>query len=319
MIVLKILLYILLAVLGIILLVLITPAGGELSYIDGKFSYKVKLWIINIMDSDGGGLYNWWKKRKADKKDKPKKPKKEKPVKEKKSRKKNKEREKYEWEKELDDIPVNDPEADMLPAETASQESTASAAEETDHTDSFSEEAGEEEAPEKKKDKKKKKKKDEDFDDDPFDEDDDSADKSQDEDKKSVSDKIEFIVGIWESAQRPLLKIFKGFKLKDLYIDFVIADEDAYDCAMKYGKYSALVYNGIAFFSQLFTVRLKTIDVQPQFGVSKGRWDAAGKLSFRLGTVVIAGAWFLMTYIFRTFIPGKLRKRKLKKSAARQK
>ena len=75
MIVLKILLYILLAVLGIILLVLITPAGGELSYIDGKFSYKVKLWIINIMDSDGGGLYNWWKKRKASKKDKPKKPK----------------------------------------------------------------------------------------------------------------------------------------------------------------------------------------------------------------------------------------------------
>jgi hypothetical protein len=318
-IVLKILLYILLAVLGIILLVLITPAGGELSYIDGKFSYKVKLWIINIMDSDGGGLYNWWKKRKANKKDKPKKPKKEKPVKEKKSRKKKKEREKYEWENELDDIPVNDPEADMLPAETASQESTASTAEETDHTDSFSEEAGEEEAPGKKKDKKKKKKKDEDFDDDPFDEDDDSADKSQDEDKKSVSDKIEFIVGIWESAQRPLLKIFKGFKLKDLYIDFVIADEDAYDCAMKYGKYSALVYNGIAFFSQLFTVRLKTIDVQPQFGVSKGRWDAAGKLSFRLGTVVIAGAWFLMTYIFRTFIPGKLRKRKLKKSAARQK
>ncbi|MBR3665851.1 MAG: hypothetical protein IKN66_01670 [Ruminococcus sp.] len=319
MIVLKILLYILLAVLGIILLVLITPAGGELSYIDGKFSYKVKLWIINIMDSDGGGLYNWWKKRKAAKADKPKKPKKEKPVKEKKSRKKKKERDEYEWEKELDDIPVNDPEADMLSAETASQDSTASSAEETDHTDSLSEEAGEEEAPKKKKDKKKKKKKDEDFDEDFFDEDDDSADKSQDEDKKSLSDKIEFIVGIWESAQRPLLKIFKGFKLRDLYIDFVIADEDAYDCAMKYGKYSALVYNGIAFFSQLFTVRLKTIDVHPQFGVSKGRWDAAGKLSFRLGTVVIAGAWFLMTYIFRTFIPGKLRKRKLKKSAARQK
>ena len=51
-----------------------------------------------------------------------------------------KERDEYEWEKELDDIPVNDPEADMLPAETASQDSTASAAEETDHTDSLSDE-----------------------------------------------------------------------------------------------------------------------------------------------------------------------------------
>ena len=308
MIVLKILLYILLAVLGIILLVLITPAGGEFSYIDGKFSYKVKLWIINIMDSEGGGLYSWWKKRRSKKKEKPEKPKKPKPAKEKKANKK-KERENYEWEKELDDIPVNDPEEDMLPAEPAAENAESVTAEAQTSVK-------EEDEPDKKS-KKKKKKKDEESDDDFFD--DDEEEQFENEDKKSLGDKVEFIVDIWESAQRPLLKIFKGFKLKDLYIDFVIADDDAYDCALKYGRYSMLVYNGIAFFSQLFTVRLKTIDVRPQFGVSRGRWDAAGKLSFRLGTVVIAGAWFLLTYLFRTFIPEKLRKRKLKKSAARQK
>ena len=310
MIVLKILLYILLAVLGIILLVLITPVGGEFSYIDGKFSYKVKLWLLNIMDSEGGGLYSWWKKRKAAKKDKPKKPKKPKPVREKKSKKK-KEREKYEWEQELDSIPVNDPETDMqfadIAAETSSETAESTAYEPV--SDSSEEDS------EKKKTKKKKK----------DDNDDIFAEESGEEEeaKKSLSDKIEFLVGIWESAQRPMLKIFRGFRLKDLYIDFVIADEDAYDCALKYGRYSTLVYNGIAFFSQLFTVRLKTIDVRPQFGVSKGRWDAAGKLYFRLGTLVIAGAWFLITYLFRTFLPEKLRKfrmkRKMKKSAARQK
>ena len=312
MIVLKILLYILLAVLGIILLVLITPVGGEFSYIDGKFSYKVKLWLLNVMDSEGGGLYNWWKKRKAAKKDKPKKPKKPKPVKEKKSKKK-KEREKYEWEQELDSIPVNDPETDLQSADIAA-ENPSETAESTAYkplSDSSDEDKGE------KKDKKKKK---DDSDDDIFADENSSG---EDDEKKSLSDKIEFLVGIWESAQRPMLKIFRGFRLKDLYIDFVIADEDAYDCALKYGKYSTLVYNGIAFFSQLFTVRLKTIDVRPQFGVSKGRWDAAGKLYFRLGTVVIAGAWFLITYLFRTFLPEKLRKvrmkRRMKKSAARQK
>jgi len=313
MIILKILLYILLAVLALILVVLITPAGGEFSYIDGKFRYKVKLWIINLMDSEGGGLYGWWKKRKANKKDKPKKPKKEKkpkPVKEKKSKKKKKQREKYEWEKELDDIPVNDPEADMVPAVTEDTDSGAHT--ETAENSSSGVTAHTDEAP-KEDDKKKK----DEADDDPFESDDD--DKENDEEKKSLSDKVEFLVGIWESAQRPMLKIFKGFKLKDFYIDFIIADEDAYDCALKYGKYSTLIFNGIAFFSQLFTVRLKTIDVRPQFGVAKGRWDTSGKLSFRLGTAVIAGAWFLLTYIFRTFIPDKLRKRKMKKSAARQK
>ncbi len=309
MIVLKILLYILLAVLGIILLVLITPAGGEFSYIDGKFSYRVKLWIINIMDSEGGGLYGWWKKRKAKKKDKPQKPKKPKPVKEKKSKKK-KEKEKYEWEQEPDDIPVNAPATDITQPEP-----TEETVHEPDEAGAPSpENAASEEETGKKKDKKKKKDEDDDV---IFPDEEENSD--EDDGKKSLSDKIEFIVGIWESAQRPMLKIFKGFRLKDLYIDFVIADEDAYDCALKYGRYSTLVFNGIAFFSQLFTVRLKTVDVRPQFGVSKGRWDAAGKLYFRLGTVVIAGAWFLITYLFRSFIPEKLRKRRMKKTAARQK
>lgn len=313
MIVLKILLYILLAVLGIILLVLMIPVGGEFSYIDGKFSYRVKLWLLDIMDSEGGGLYNWWKKRKAVKKDKPRKLKKPKPVREKKSKKK-KEREKYEWEQELDSIPVNDPETDMQSADIAAETSS-----ETDESAAY--EPLSDSSDEDKGGKKDKKKKKDDSDDDIFA--DEKSEGSEDDEKKSLSDKIEFLVGIWESAQRPMLKIFRGFRLKDLYIDFVIADEDAYDCALKYGKYSALVYNGIAFFSELFTVRLKTIDVRPQFGVSKGRWDAAGKLYFRLGTVVIAGAWFLITYLFRTFLPEKLRKfrmkRKMKKSAARQK
>ncbi len=308
MIVLKILLYILLAVLGILLLVLITPAGGEFSYIDGKFSYKVKLWILNLMDSEGGGLYGWWKKRKANKKDKPEKPKKPKKIKEKKQKKK-KERDKYEWEDELDSIPVNNIEDGTSSAETSVE--TIENEEYEPVSDSV------EKGKDKKKDKNKKKVDTNEY----VTADEDNS--SNDDEKKSLSDKVEFLVGIWESAQRPLLKIFKGFKIKDLYIDFVIADEDAYDCAIKYGKYSTLVYNGIAFFSQLFTVRLKTIDVRPQFGVSKGRWDVSGKLYFRLGTLVIAGAWFLITYLFRTFLPEKLRrfrmKRKMKKSAARQK
>ncbi|MCR5600690.1 MAG: hypothetical protein K6G33_08125 [Ruminococcus sp.] len=307
MIVLKILLYILLAVAGIILLILVVPAGGEVSYIDGKLSYKAKLWFLNLLDSEGGGLYNWWKKRRAGKPSKPKKPKAPKPVKEKKQKKK-KQREQYEWEKELEDIPVNDPEAEAAPDESAAVSDSA----ENNAADISASESAE---PSKTK---KSDKSDDKAEEDPFD--DDEGDKPDDDDNSSsLSDKIEKLVAIWESAQRPMLKIFKGFKLSDLYIDFVIADEDAYDCALKYGKYSTLIYSIIAFFSELFTVRLKTVDVQPQFGVSKGRWDISAKLSVRLGTMVIAGAWFLITYVFRTFLPEKIRKHKMKKSAARQK
>ena len=104
------------------------------------------------MDSEGGGLYNWWKKRKAAKKDKPRKLKKPKPVREKKSKKK-KEREKYEWEQELDSIPVNDPETDMQSADIAAE--TSSETDESAAYEPLSDSSDEDKGG--KKDKKKKK------------------------------------------------------------------------------------------------------------------------------------------------------------------
>lgn len=312
MIILKILLFILLAVLGVILLVLIMPVGGEVSFIGGKLKFKVKLWIINVMDSEGGGILGWLKKRKSKKK--PSKKKKPKPQKKKKSKKKKK-------SDTPPDIVFDTPAAEetsVQTADTAVQQSTVSAApassEESsgsgqaqtgfytsgDEADEPEVEASPDEETEETDGKKKKKKK-------------------KEKEKKSLDELVDMLVDIWGSAKNPLCLIFKAFKFSDLYIDFVIANEDAYKCALNYGRLSAVTYRGIAQMSRIFTVKLKTVDIQPAFGVKKGRYDAALKLHFRAGTFVIAGLWFLITFIFRVFIPGKIRKIKAKKSAAAQK
>lgn len=312
MIILKILLFILLAVLGVILLVLIMPVGGEVSFIGGKLKFKVKLWIINVMDSEGGGILGWLKKRKSKKK--PSKKKKPKPQKKKKSKKKKK-------SDTPPDIVFDTPAAEetsVQTADTAVQQSTVSAApassEESfgsgqaqtgfytsgDEADEPEVEASPDEETEETDGKKKKKKK-------------------KEKEKKSLDELVDMLVDIWGSAKNPLCLIFKAFKFSDLYIDFVIANEDAYKCALNYGRLSAVTYRGIAQMSRIFTVKLKTVDIQPAFGMKKGRYDAALKLHFRAGTFVIAGLWFLITFIFRVFIPGKIRKIKAKKSAAAQK
>ena len=72
MIIVKILLIFLLVILGLILLVLIFPVGGDFSFIDGKVKFKVRLWRINVMDSENGGIIGWLKKRKKKKKSKDK-------------------------------------------------------------------------------------------------------------------------------------------------------------------------------------------------------------------------------------------------------
>ena len=298
-IILKILLIIVLVILGIILLVMALPVGADISFIDGKFTYKVRASFINVMDSEGGGIVGWLKKRKS----KPKKPKKPKPVKDKKPKKKKSVVNDDDY---LEDFDLDSGD-DIIVPETVSEDDT--------QPDEVTETAVAE-VSEKKEKKHRKKKKEEELPADPFE---DEEDETEEKEKRSLGVWVELGMGVWESAQRPLLKIFKAFHFQDLYIDFVISDEDAYDCALKYGKYSGMVYNIIGFLSTVFTVRLKTVDIGCGFGLSKSKWDASCRIFFRAGSMVIAGLWFLITYLTRIFIPGKLRKMKRKKSAARQK
>ena len=273
MIVIKIILFILLAVLGIILLVLILPVQAQFSFIGGKLNYKLKYAFVNVMDSEGGGLVP---KLTKGKKKKPKKKKED----------KSETDGKTEIKAEKDEIKVEivgekaDEEKDKKSEETLTEEKTSAE----------SEEKSDEKTEDKKSEKKKK--------------------------KKSLGEIFELISGIWYAAKRPLRKILKGFRFTGVYIDFLIANEDAYKCALNYGRVCGVLYNVLAQMSILFTVKLKTVDVECGFAQEKSRWDAAAKLTFVPMTAVIAGIWFLITYIFRVFLPQKRQAKKQAKKAA---
>lgn len=288
--ILKVIGWILLAVLILLLIIMIIPLRAEASFISEVFTYRVKLWFVPVMDSGGGGILGWLKKRRAKKEGD----------------------EEEEDDLFSDDLPDEAEKPEELPSDeepsesvsepvpaedTAPEEDTAPPDETED--DPFMEEEPEPEEKKHRFGRRRKKEK-------------------PPKEPKTLGEKIEFLLDLWRAADRPLLRIFKGIHLYDLYADLIVADEDAYKCALNYGRVSALLYPLLGWLSTLFTVRLKTIDLNAGFGLEKSRWDAAVKVSFRLGTVVIAGLWFLVTYIFRYFIPGKLRGRKINK-AARQK
>ena len=286
MIVLKILLWILLAVLGIIVIVLILPIRGEVSFIGEKLRYKAKLWFIPVLTSEGGGVLGWLKKRRGRKKPKV---------------------DDFS-DSGQDDLPDLDEDFDDLPLTPSEQrdETSEAAAEEApqDEADQTAaqEEAAAEELPTEEPEeeisshKKKRRKK-----------------EKPPKEPKTLGEKLEALLDLWRAADRPVLKILKGVKLYELYIDFIIANEDAYKCALNYGRISGALFNLLGWLSVLFTVKVKTVDVNAGFALDKSRWDASVKVSFRLGTLVIAGIWFLITYIFRYFIPGKLQAKKLQK------
>lgn len=267
MIILKILLWIILAVLGIILLFLILPFSADLSYIDNKFNYKVKYCFFTVFSSDGENLLSRFRK-------KSKKP-------------------------ESSDFPESsEPDEDItLTEEYDGEEYDDIIYADNTEPESVQEESAETVDTEEIKENTEKK-----------------SEKTQSKEKEKTSDnRIEFLLNLIRSADRPFLHLCKGIKLSDIYIDFVVADEDAYKCALNYGKISGTVYNLLGWCSTVFSVKFRTVDVIPDFKSSKNRWDISSKISFRLITLVNAGIYFLITYIFRFLIPEKRQKKKLKK------
>ncbi|MDE6500633.1 MAG: hypothetical protein K2L10_00890 [Ruminococcus sp.] len=287
MIILQIILYILLAVLGIALAVLLLalwlPATADVSFIDGKFSYRFNFAFLRLLDSDGKGFL---KRRKKNE---------------------NSEDEDFsdndfladdyydedfpEYDDDMDDIDIDIPEDDNDDFNI-----DVDIPDEQKENDMRSEKIRR--IREKKSDKSE-----EDFQEDT----EDFSEKS-----RSLSDKIESLLNIWDIGGQPLLRAFRGFHIKNIYIDFIVADEDAYKCAMNYGNVCSVVYNCLAWLGEIFTLSYKTVDIQCGFSLKKSQWDASCKVSFRLYNLVISGVWFLTTYIFKIFIPKKL-KRKRKK------
>lgn len=273
MIVLKILLWIILALLGIILLILVLPVSVQGSFIGGKVGYSVKFAFIPVFDSKGKGIVNkllkWRKKKSASKKDEP-----------------DKDDTVFENAENPPVEEIKEETAESLISEIPEQADTYVAADEpAEAVEAEAVEVSENTAEsEPAKDKEKP--------------------------KKEKPSKLEFILGLWEAADRPILRIFKGIKLSEFYIDFFIANEDAYKCALNYGRISGAMYNLIAWLSVLFNVKLKTVDINPLFGQKKSQWDISLKISLCLMTMLIAGIQFLIIYLFRVFIPSKRQLRK---------
>ncbi len=285
--ILKILLYIILAVLGIILIVLAVPVGAEISFIDEKLSYKIKVSFLNVTDSNGGGAIACLRKRRKTPQ---------------KSESDDYQEEDSAESSDAEETPDESAAPDTHEADEEPDVPEKPEAEETiaENSESHSEPAAAEELRSA-----------------------DNEDPGDEDDRipsgvKSAAKKIGSLLEIWNRAKYPIKKIFKGIHLSDVYIDFIAANEDAYDCALKYGRICAVTYNGLAVFGRIFDLRIKTVDINPGFSLNKSRWDVSVSVSFRLGTLVISGIWFLMTYIFRILLPKKLKEKKLKKTAAVQ-
>ncbi len=283
-------LWIIVVILAIVIILLLMPLSAKVSFIDGKFSYDAKFWLLLLLNSDGGGIVKKLLKKRE-------------------SREDASEDYDYDFSNDLEDLEDlensedfeiyddNSPDDGEI-SEDMSPETESHEEEDTDTTRETADKKERKEKKEKRRAKKREKSPDK-----------DSPEKEPEKEKregKSLADKIEFILDVWRCADRPLIGLMKGFVFSDVFIDFIVADEDAYKCAISYGAVSGAVYNLLAFIGTAFTIKFRTVDINAGFGLEECRWNISFRLKFRLGTLVITAVWFVFVYLFRVLIPQKI-------------
>lgn len=103
-----------------------------------------------------------------------------------------------------------------------------------------------------------------------------------------LTDLIEKVKIIWNASCKPLLRIFKRIYIDGLVIDFVIAEGDAYDTAMRYGTVNAAVYNALNVLRLLFSTDIKSVDIACDFDGRASVYDGEVKVCLRPATVLSA-------------------------------
>ncbi len=101
---------------------------------------------------------------------------------------------------------------------------------------------------------------------------------SEEKKKKGVKEILDEYLPYVPVAKKALRKLLKLIRFYDLEIKLKIGDADAYDAAMKFGKYNALFYSSLALFCMAFSVKIKHTEITCDF--------EDPKISAYLGTII---------------------------------
>ena len=119
--------------------------------------------------------------------------------------------------------------------------------------------------------------------------------------KKKLSEKIDSFKELIEKANFIYIQggtlpgqFFKHIYIDGIVIDFVIAEGDAYDTAMRYGTVNAVTYNVINAVRFLFPVTVNTVDIACDFDGKVSRYDGEVKVTVRPATII--GAAFSVIF-----------------------
>lgn len=95
---------------------------------------------------------------------------------------------------------------------------------------------------------------------------------------------INMLLDVFKAIKVNLGKFIKSLKVTNLYIDFKVANQDAYDCALKFGKMNILLYNVLGYLERNFKVKKEFINIQPKYNSSDSVYNISFKIKLGFGS-----------------------------------
>lgn len=119
-------------------------------------------------------------------------------------------------------------------------------------------------------------------------------------DKKSLGETVEFALMLLKSIVPSAVRLASHIRFASVRIDVTVAEDDADRTAIEYGAVSAGIYNLLATLDQLFTLRVKSVDVQPDFVSGESKYDIFFRAKLRFWNILTAAIGIFFKLIVHT-------------------
>lgn len=110
---------------------------------------------------------------------------------------------------------------------------------------------------------------------------------------------------------RTLKKLLKKIRFYNTEIDIMLGNEDPYKAALNYGYFNTAFYQTLAFLCMVFSVKIKTCDINTEFIIKRFELKVSGDIYVRVSTVLAIAICFFAK-ILKIYLSQKSKKSKHK-------
>ncbi len=119
--------------------------------------------------------------------------------------------------------------------------------------------------------------------------------------KKKLDIDLDMIMDYVRSASPPIKRLFKKIRWYDVYVDWVVASDDAAKTAITYGSICSVLYPFFEWLTTYFTAHVKEIHIEADFSKEKSDIFAYFVLKLRLSTALACVIW-LAWRVLKTYM-----------------